>query len=323
MMEVDVYYAWDSNFSTFEKATIMGAAERVPKEHLLAGIVVKGSSVAMAKAALYINPHMRYKDFQVALVGAYEALENTTAVRKLFDEVEKLARLRGRNYLVGPMNGLTWEEYRFQDDITAPSFFTEKMHPAYYPEQWKAVGFEAIARYHSAYSIPAPIQDGLLSKCRLTMSERGVSVRQIDLSDYAKELERLYPFLLKAFEKNFLYTPISRDSFLQKYLPLKPFLHERYTLIAEHQDRVVSLFLCLPDPMDKNTLIVKTIARDPSPAYRGLGHVIMGHIYEMAYHDGYERLIYAFMKDDGTVTGIANRFNERPFKTYSLYGKPL
>jgi hypothetical protein len=321
MMDIQYFRKDDVDFAVFETLVI---PDQVPIEHFYIGIVVQEDGQALAKAALYLNPHVVYQHYKVGLLGAYAATENISACKLLLETLEDLARQLGLDMLLGPMNGSTWEDYRFMDAPGGASFLMEKTHPTYYSQQWQSCGFEAIARYYSSESFQLQVDHAVLP-IEKRLQEEGVQMRPIDLASYEEELRRIHPFLSHAFSTNFLYSPIGEQAFVDKYLPIKSFLQADFVLIAEHRGEVVGVFLCVADVLDKTTktLIIKTIARDPAPVYSGLGHVMAAQVYRQAYEQHFNRIIHAFLKEEGTSTPISRHFYGLPFKTYSLYGKVL
>jgi len=322
MMDIQYFTKEDVDFTVFEALL---TPDQVPMEHFYLGIAVREGGQALAKAALYLNPDVVYLSYKVGLVGAYAATEDFAACKLLFETVEELARHLGLDMLLGPMNGSTWEDYRFVDDPGRAPFLMEKIHPTYYSQQWQSCGFEAIARYYSSESFQLQVHDDAVLTTEKRLQEEGVQIRPIDLASYEEELRGIHPFLSHAFSTNFLYSPIGEQAFVDKYLPIKNFLQSDFVLIAEHRGKVVGVFLCVADVLDKTekTLIIKTIARDPAPVYSGLGHVMAAQVYRQAYEQQFTRIIHAFLKEEGTSTPISQHFYGLPFKTYSLYGKVL
>lgn len=322
MMQKQIFKYGDADFARFEEALGGGA---IPGDFFHCGVLVYNGEKPLAKASLYYNPAIHYADDATAMVGTYRAEEDGEAVKLLFDTFQTEARSLGVHGLIGPMDGSTWENYRFHDNADLPLFLMETRHPAYYVQQWKENGFEAIAHYYSSKTNRLDFVSEEVDAIRTNLESRGISIRPIDLDNYEQELVRLHPFLLTGFESNFLYSPISLSSFLEKYLPLRPYLYAPFVLMAEDEGEVVGVFFCVQDFLDEvqKTLIIKTIARHPSARYRGLGHVMAAQIYASAREMGFTQIIHAFLKSDGTSTPISQHFFAEPFKTYSLYGKSI
>lgn len=322
-MTTDVYLI--DAYDAFAQQHVLLENDRIPADHYHAGIVVTQHGDCLAAAVLYINPHMHYQDKRVGVVGAYGATENSAAVASLFRAIEKLAREAGLDFLVGPMNGSTWEDYRFHDQPEKPLFSLEMKHRPYAPDQWKSVGFKPIAQYYSAIAPVVPRENDRIERVKSRLLRDGVTFRAIDIANYEADLRKLHPFLHESFQQNFLYTPISESSFSAKYLPLQAVLKPEFVQIAEHEGKIVGVLLGVADglnPADK-TLIIKTLARSPQRLYRGLGLVLVDEFYQSGLRNGYQHIIFAFMIEEGDATTLPDQYGGHTLKTYTLYGKSV
>lgn len=323
MMTTEIYDKDQSD--TFARINVSQENEYIPTDHYHAGIAVKQQDNYLAKAVLYINKGIKYQYKNVGLVGAYEAQENEEAVRQLFQTVEKLAKEKGLDFLIGPMNGSTWENYRFHDHPENPLFFMEMKHQSHYAKQWKSMGFQPIAHYYSAIATVTPRRNEKIDQVKSRLFRDGVVIRGIDMDNYEADLKKLYPFLHESFKQNFLYTPISESSFLEKYLPLQPVLKPEFVQIAEHEGKIVGVLLGTDDLLNptSKTLIIKTLARSPERLYRGLGLVLVDEFYQKGISGAYQQIVFAFMIDEGDATPLSDHYNGHLLKTYTLYGKSI
>src|SRR5690606_21847498 len=204
LMTTDVYPI--DAYDAFAQQHVLLENERIPADHYHAGIVVTQHGDCLAAAVLYINPHMHYQDKRVGVVGAYGATENRGAVASLFQAIEKRAREAGLDFLIGPMNGSTWEDYRFHDHPEKPLFFMEMKHRPYYPDQWKSVGFKPVAHYYSTIAPLVTREDDKSAQVKDRLIRDGITFRSIDIENYEADLKKLYPFLHASFKQNLLYT---------------------------------------------------------------------------------------------------------------------
>lgn len=301
-------------------------AEQIPLRHLEGCLVLLREGVPVARAAVYHNPELRYKEQTVICIGHYECIADETVSGLLLSHLETCARELNACWMIGPMNGSTWEQYRFINEASAPLFFTEPLHQPYYSRQWETCGWHTIAGYVSGSTDDLSFDTEMIAQLKERLEPLDVKIRSLRLETYREELVRLHPFLQKAFSRNFLYTPVILTDFLEKYLPLQPYLKKEFVLLAEDSTgAIVGVFLCIDDLCDTvhKTLIVKTVARDPAPHFRGLGHLMAATVYDKAACMGYNRFIHAFMYREGTSLGVSGRFNGQVFKTYRLLGKML
>ncbi len=300
--------------------------EVLAHRHLDSCWVLVSDGMPVARAAVYRNPALQYMEADTMCIGHYECIRGAAAATALLGHLEAYARAAGAGYMIGPMNGSTWEQYRFINETEQPRFFTEPLHRPYYIRQWEENGWVTIGEYGSGLTDDLSADVGLVSRVRAALEPAGISIRSLDLAAYREELVRLHPFLLQAFSQNFLYTPLALQDFLDKYLPLQPYLKKEFVLLAEDATGAIAgVFLCIDDLYDtaNKTLIIKTVARHPAPRFRGLGHLMAARVYREATAQGYARIIHAFMYRQGTSATVSERFNGHIFKTYRLFGKTL
>ena len=117
--------------------------------HLEGCYVLFSNNKALGRFAFYENKELKYKDETVACIGSYECVSDSVVSTKLLDYAKNLARQRGYKWLIGPMEGSTWNNYRFSNHNNYRNFFLEPFHHIYYNNQFKSSGFEIIAEYFS------------------------------------------------------------------------------------------------------------------------------------------------------------------------------
>lgn len=300
--------------------------DSIPTDFLEACYLLKDGENVVARASIYDNPLLQYGGDHAFSVGNYECADREEYAVALLAHIISQVKTLGGKYLIGPMNGSTWEGYRFLADHDNPLFFTEPYHHLYYNNQFKQTGFETIAHYYSnidrGIALDAP---EILARER-ELQGRGVTIRPIDLANFEGEIRRVYDFNLVAFKTNFLYTPISREAFMKKYIQTKAYINPQLTLLAEDAEgNLVGYFFCIHDfyNTESKCLIVKTLARHPGAEWRGLGHVIGNVIYRKAVELGYTSAIHSFIYEQGTSTKLSTHFSGTHYRNYLLYGKHI
>jgi L-amino acid N-acyltransferase YncA len=325
----DSHYHWFENF-----LPVIYPENRLPylrgknahADFLQGQYLVMNSGMAVARFAIYNNPWLNYKNLFSVSIGQYECIEDETVSTFALNEATNIARALKASFVIGPMNGSTWDTYRFTDAFDQPLFLQEQEHPLYYHAQFSRAGFEVIAKYNSSIdrSFTRNQHHVLLREEELT--QEGLRIREIDIHRYEEELTRLHPFILEAFQRNFLYTPIALPLFLKKYLEVKPMVNAKHVLIAEDAaENIVGFIFCYDDLYNttEKSLVIKTIARKMDAQWKGLGHILANRIIDTAAAENYQSLIHAFIIENGTSAEASRNFAGEVFKHYSLYAKPL
>lgn len=300
--------------------------EIINPDYLHAAYVLMSQDKAVARCCLYHNPLLRYQGDSACCIGNFESIDNADCSGELLRLVAKEAQALGSSFVIGPMNGSTWNNYRLGLNPEMPAFFLEPDAPAYYPDLFLKAGFQPIARYVSHKDEIRRNGRFSTEKYQEPSWKNTLHFRELDLENYEVELKKLYRFCMQSFIRNFLFTPISEDTFMMNYLRLKPYLDARYIILAEDADNnLVGLVFCVPNHYDtvRRGLIVKTIARNPLADYKGLGSALAGMIETRAISGDYDYLIHALMLDSNVSRQISEQFSGTAWKEYALYGKTI
>ena len=288
----------------------------IPHTFLLNCIIVYKDKQPVARTAVYQNPHLRIENEKILLAGAFECIDDESVARYLFAIVEKISVAHGCRFIVGPMNGTTWEDYRLPLSTNHRWFFTETKYLSYYPRLWESAGFRA---FHKYYSSIADINDSY------DIDIPGSKIRNIDLARFDEELGAIYDMSMKSFTENVFFSPIEREQFIAKYQQLKRFIDPDFVFISEgNTGQTSALLLCLPDILDPSgsTLIIKTIAKDPS-AHKGVITEMLVKLHKKAFEKGYRRMIHAFMHETNRSNKLSRLFGGEVFREYAVYIKPI
>lgn len=300
--------------------------EDINQEALVATYVVMKDGVPLARAALYRGDALQLEGAPVWMVGNYECAPQQEVAVHLLGALEEEAKNSGAGFLVGPMNGSTWDNYRFSVAHDFPNFLLEPYHHLYYVQQFRDAGFQVISRYASNVDVELACDMPPIFEKEQGFALLGVRIRSIDLGHFDAELERLHPFVDATFRGNFLYSPISLSRFKEKYRAATAIIDRHFVLVAEDRDgRPVGFVFSYDDAYSRRgkSLIIKTLARAKEKQYAGLGHVLANRVIRLARERGYRSVVHAFIIDSGDATLVSGNFAGRPYKEYLLFGKPL
>jgi N-acetylglutamate synthase-like GNAT family acetyltransferase len=335
MIEVLQVRMGDESFFLFEEVARNLYADQMQKSQLAKGInfeflhacyIIKRNKEVVGRAALYNNSSLGFKNKKAVCVGNYECINDDVCANELLQKIANDAKQLGANFIIGPMNGSTWDEYRFSTHHHYLNFLLEPYHHLYYNNQFVQFGFQPIANYVSNIDLSLVYDHPSILKREEELIKQGVAIIGIDVSNYENELRKLYPFICDSFSTNFLYTKISEQSFLNKYKEAKEIVNPAFVLIAtDKSNDVVGFIFCYGDMYNKKEkqLVVKTVARHPSVQWKGLGHVMGNMVIRNAAQQGFTAAIHAFVIEKGTSTGLSDSFSGNHYKNYVLYGKEI
>ncbi len=100
---------------------------------------------------------------------------------------KQLAKSFGAKVILGPMEGATWQNYRFTTANNADIFFTEYKHKPYYPNQFLSNGFKDISTYSSTIDHNIEVNLNRLEEFKERFANDELTVRQIDLEKFEYE----------------------------------------------------------------------------------------------------------------------------------------
>lgn len=269
-----------------------------------------------ASCKLWLTDTPQFDERKTAAIGNFQA-EDADAGSQLIDQALQYLKENGFKYVLGPMNGNTWQSYRFvtQSD-GSPPFLMEPQNPDFYPDIFVGGGFKPIGEYSSAKIDSVGAYEG-------KVPPDGIHIREFRKEEAEEELQKIWTLSLKAFSRNFLYTPIERDEFMALYRPVLDQLIPDFVLMAETVEGELKGFLfAIPDYTQgpqSDQIIVKTYA---SLRY-GIGGALLDHLHKKAEENGFNTIIHALMYDGNVSKKHSDKFHSCVFRRYTLYGREI
>jgi hypothetical protein len=287
--------------------------------HFFRGIVALEAGICCGHIALFLHSGQGYHEEPVLTLGYFHCINDQPTADLLLDAATELASACGMDCIAAPVNGTTWHDYRLPLTGGGPLFSGDLAAPLYYADLLTANGFEVAERYYSYKA--SLIQAGGYP---LDLNQDNVVLRTLDLTRFEGELNLLYPVCNAAFAANPLFTGLSRQAFLERHLPLKQILHPGLTLLAEGHDRLpLAFMLCYHDHTDPSgqTLVLKTVAKNPDRNEPGLMSRVGAVLYRRALMAGYTSIIHAMMHEHNASLRRSLDFGGTLLRSYGLFIK--
>lgn len=282
----------------------------------------------MARLATYVREDLTYAPGLSGLIGHYGARDAAAGTALLQHAVAEL-RAQGAVRVLGPMNGSTWQRYRFAlpphpGDPVEPAFFGEPVNPAAYPAHFTAAGFHQAAAYESRIGEDVSVVNPRAAAGEATAAARGITIASLDMARFDDELHDLHALSLRAFEGNRFYTPIDAASFQALYRPMREQIDPELVLLArDPEQQLIAYVFAYVDPVGLRNgkpyrLIVKTLAADPEWQGLGLGGVLVERLHAAARAKGLGAIVHALMHATNNSVKISAH-TARVFRRYALY----
>ena len=265
------------------------------------------------------------------------------AFEKLFLELKK----ESVEILIGPLNGNTWNKYRFVTErYWREPFLMEPVNDVVDVEIFKKIGFVSIAEYFSSIAElndkkylknlsekVEKVKNILNRKRKDNKKFKDFDIRQIKIKtaenqDLHNVLEKIYDLTIKAFKNNFLYSEIDKNTFLQMYEQYEEKLVKKYLKFAYLNDELIGFVFGMPDYLEMSykgkveTIILKTIGVLPEFNGCGISYLLIDEFVKDALDDGYKYIIYALMYAGNVSKNIGLLLGEK-MRKYELFKKEL
>ena len=277
-------------------------------------------------AALWFKNTPIYNGEHIGTIGGLEIDHSPAASNFLTACAQCLHQQHNCTTVVGPMNGNTWLQHRLILESTGRDpFFMEPMEQKHFHDAFLSAGFSLFSEYSSA-SIDLTIDQKNYERLENKLTKSGIRIRKIDMENFTDDLNALFDLSLISFSKNFLYTPISREQFLAKYLAARDHIDPDFVVVAERDGQLVAYVFALPDlaaPQfgKQPALIVKTLAALPDHTLSGIGTLLVAKAQQIAKDKGYTEAIHALQYESNSSKRISKRFTAETFRRYGLMVK--
>lgn len=271
-------------------------------------------------ATIFINDAIA--EHSIMTIGNFECIDNDVIAKCLFDYIADESKIMQIETVIGPMNGSTWEKYRLSKPSKHSFFFTEDVYPDYYYTLFAKNDFVEYERYVSNKQeifIPTEEQNAWFETF---IAENNLSFSYVSKFNYVSELPRIYEFCQTSFEGNKLFSPISKNDFIEKYTQFESILHPVSVLLVEDfEHNIVGLLLTIPNLYSQNELIVKTMAVHPDFRSKGIANAFGIELMNRANEHQFETIIHAFMHVENHSTNVSKKYNGEVMREYVLFKK--
>ncbi len=279
-------------------------------------------------AALWWRETPELDGVRIGAIGGFTA-EDAESARTVLAAAEGKLRDAGCQIAVGPMNGNTWRRHRFVTDDCGGRgpFLMEPRNSAKFPQWWESAGYTVLSRYSSSL---IDLENN--SETSPTLANRlirsGVETHKLDTTRFDDELRAIHAVSVKSFSRNFLYTPLEEEAFLDTYRKIRAQVDPELVRIARRGDEVCGFVFGMPDLEaaargEQPAVIVKTLAVDPETRCAGMGSLLVSELHRIARENGYRESIHALQHETNSSLRITGRHHGEVLRRYALFSKML
>ena len=249
---------------------------------------------------------------------------------KIFEELKK----EGIETIIGPLNGTTWNTYRYVTEKgNGRPFLLEPWNEDYSVSLFEKLGFKPLAGYIST------VMEGMNSNGRKNLDKKieklkkfvyykDTRVESAENKDLLKVLNKVYDLTVEAFKNNFLYSELDREIFLKMYMSYEDKIVKKFFKMLYLKDELIGYVFGIPDYAELQykgkieTMILKTIAVSPKYNGKGMGYILIDELVKETEKSGYKNVIYALMYEKNISKNIGLLLGDE-LRRYTLFIKEL
>ncbi len=183
-------------------------------------------------------------------IGWFESVNDTDVSRALFDAAGKWLSERGRDKMQGPYNfNINDECGLFIEGFDTPPMVLMTHHPPHYKRLFEDYGFEKaqdLFAYRMDATVDAP--DDVKNYAETIREREGVVIRQWDLKNWRRELDKFHDVYNSAWQKNWGMVRLTEKELNAHSIELRFLLDPGLAFFAETRDgQVMGASLTLPN----------------------------------------------------------------------------
>jgi GNAT superfamily N-acetyltransferase len=206
--------------------------------------------------AILNRAHNEFHQEKAGEFGFFEVESDLEAAAALLDAARQWLRQRGAQVMRGPFNPST----NYECGLLVEGFDSDPVvmmtyNPPYYADFLERCGFHKamdLYAYHIDYECFNQ-SDKLKRVADRARSKNGLTLRTVNLKDFANEVERLRKVYNDAWNDNWGFVPVTREEFEHLAKDLKQIVDPKIVYVAERieegksEPRAVGFFLAVPD----------------------------------------------------------------------------
>ena len=212
----------------------------------------RGGKLVGRIAAVDNRLHNETHGDRVGFFGFFECILDQTVADALLETAAAWVRARGHDTLRGPASfsvndecGLLVDGFDTQPTLMMPH------NPPYYPDLIEHAGFRKakdLLVYRGGYEASyIPVPERLARATELIRQRQGITLRGLDLRDFAGEVERIKRLYNACWERNWGFVPLTDHEIDHLAKQFRPVVIPDLVPFAEKDGQVIGFALVLPD----------------------------------------------------------------------------
>lgn len=170
----------------------------------------------VSRSILVIN-HLHWEKWskKSAFFGFFESINDSNAVKCLFDRIEDESRNLGAEYLEGPFNPNHYSELGILiDNFKDSPLFFETYNPPFYSQLLLENGYTELCRFHTrinkniSANLSKEIEDS-----SIPIADKNITIRKFNIWKINRDLKIMREINNDAFENNWPFLPLTWNEY--------------------------------------------------------------------------------------------------------------
>lgn len=281
-------------------------------------LILIDGGIQLADVGLYYSNIPKIDNKSVGYIGVIHNIADTLSkndLNALINFAEMCLSNHKVKTIITPIDRDTWSEYRCKTytQLTTP-FFGEPQEN--YFTIFNSLNYKKNYKYFSILSN---------NENKIESNFENIKFRLVTQKTLLKDIEKIYELSTNEFKDNLFYGDISKEQFIDQYTKLFYSLSP-VILVAEYNDEIIGFMLgyngvnCLDN---EKTFIMKTIAIKSDFRGSGLGTELYKRVANIAYKNGFSKLIGALIHEDNVSYKITKKYSPIVISEYALFTKEV
>jgi GNAT superfamily N-acetyltransferase len=278
---------------------------------------------------------MHYEKETQGIIGWYECDENEAVSDELLNTASTELKKLGCTSIIGPLNGSTWNSYRFNTTSEKPLMLGEPYQPMYYVEFWKRYGFLETATYETTIAPKNMFEPMTMAEGQELANQYHLKVTNYPTEPSQEFKEKMYHFYLTCFKSNPLFKPIELKAYLKLFEKFNLILNAKHSLlVTDYEDNPIAVTLSYNDVYHElykqgktkdithafPRLFIKTIATHPLYQGKQIGTLMINLIHNLANETGYNEIYHMLMyRSNLSAMKGKEKFVTKAVREYGLF----
>ena len=193
------------------------------------------------------------KTSYIGNIMIFEKYRKEEFEKEIFDKLFEELRKNEIEVIIGPLNGTTWNTYRYVTKTgNRKPFLMEPWNEGYYVELFQKIGFNPLANYISTIMENMnPVKRENLSKKIEKIKKfdyyKDIKVKSAENENILEILNKVYDLTIEAFKNNFLYSELEREIFIKMYMKYEDKIVKKFFKTLYLKDELIGYVFGIPD----------------------------------------------------------------------------